>query len=75
MGSGELTIKKSPSRKVVIWLYFELDLARTKLTGGSPGGQRPDRGATAVHEEAQGVPGSWSLIEALHGPISADQSS
>ena len=50
MGSGELTIKKSSSRKVVIWLDFELDSTRTELTKGSPGGRRPCRGATTAHE-------------------------
>ena len=52
MGSGELTIKKSPSRKVVIWLDFELDSARTELTDDSPGGRRPCHGETVMREVA-----------------------
>ena len=50
IGSGDLTVEKSPSRNVVIWLDFKLDLACTELTKGSAGDQWPCCGATAVHE-------------------------
>ena len=50
--SGNLTVEKSPSRKVVTWLDFELDSARTELTDDSPGGRRPCRGETVTREVA-----------------------
>ena len=50
VGFDDLTVEKSPSRKVMIWLDFKLDSARTELTRGSPSGRRPCRGAKVTHE-------------------------
>ena len=72
---NELTIKNGPNSMEVTWLNFKLDSARIELTGGSPGGRRPGRGATAVLEEACNSWVARSSTEVVHALTCVDRTS
>ena len=50
MNSGDPTVEKNLSNKVMIWLAFKLGSARTELLGSSPGGRQPCRGVTVAYK-------------------------
>ena len=62
MGSDELTVESGPNGLEVPWSDCKLDSAHTEFINNNPGGRRPGRGATAMHEEDHGELGSCELI-------------